>query len=154
MIANVLQHVSAVVTNSIDDQDLRYATYFLDNLLEDFDYSMLSEYWGNIYNYLSTYSLKPETELRNSAIFGIGVIAEKTPMEYVNLPLISSWVEIAKQAYSLPKQEKDSRRCYGHCQDNCIAVIGKIIKRFNKAFDLKYLYMKWLEVLPLKFDNE
>lgn len=42
MIANVLQHVSSVVTNSLDDQDLRYATYFLDNLLEDFDYSMLS----------------------------------------------------------------------------------------------------------------
>lgn len=72
----------------------------------------------------------------------------------MNLPLILTWVDIAKQAYSLPKQDKNSKRCYGHCQDNCIAVIGKIIKRFNKLFDLKFLYMKWLEVLPLKFDAE
>ena len=50
--------------------------------------------------------------------------------------------------------EAQTQKIYGHCQDNCVAVIGKILKKFNKHFDLKFLYDKWLEVLPLKYDKE
>ena len=35
-----------------------------------------------------------------------------------------------------------------------MAVVGKILKRYNKIFDLKFLYDKWLLALPLKFDHE
>lgn len=45
IIKDLLDHVSLDINNSADDQDLRYATYFLDNLLDDYDYNTLKDYW-------------------------------------------------------------------------------------------------------------
>ena len=50
--------------------------------------------------------------------------------------------------------EKETKKVYGHCQDNCVAVIGKLLHRYKKVFDLKFLYDKWLLALPLKYDHE
>lgn len=33
LIPNVLEHISHAIINALDEQDLRYATYYIDNLL-------------------------------------------------------------------------------------------------------------------------
>lgn len=65
---------------------------------------------------------------------------------------ILSWVNFVKIAFEVPQTE--SQKVYKHCQDNCVSVIGKLIKRWNKDFDLRFLYDKWLCALPLKQDKD
>lgn len=56
------------------------------------------------------------------------------------MPIILHWVDLVKKAYSVPKKESETSKVYGHCQDNCVAVVGKILKSFNKSLDLRFLY--------------
>ncbi len=79
IIKDLLDHVSLDINNSTDNQDFRYATYYIDNLLDDYDYHTLKDYWENIYNRLAEFALNPDATLRNSASYGIGILAEKTP---------------------------------------------------------------------------
>lgn len=104
MITSILQHVEHAIANSLDDEDLRYATYYVDNLLEDYEYSVLKDYWVSMYNYLAEFSCKEGAQLRNSAIFGFGVLAEKSPNEIVTMNTILAWIEVVKKAWSMPQQ--------------------------------------------------
>ncbi len=79
---------------------------------------------------------------------------EKSPFEIVTMETIGAWVQVVKKAWSMPQLEKETKKVYGHCQDNCVAVIGKLLHRYKKVFDLKFLYDKWLLALPLKYDHE
>jgi hypothetical protein len=33
LVPNVLEHISHAIVHTLDEQDLRYATYYIDNLL-------------------------------------------------------------------------------------------------------------------------
>ena len=45
-------------------------------------------------------------------------------------------------------------KVYGHCQDNVVAALGKIIQSQSDKIDLREVIQVWLEHLPLKFDKE
>ena len=53
---------------------------------------MLNGYWVSMYNYLVEFSVKEGATLRNSAIFGLGVLMEKSPFEIVTMETIGAWV--------------------------------------------------------------
>jgi hypothetical protein len=55
----------------------------------------------------------------------------------------------------IPKNENDSDKQYGHCRDNSIAALGKIIKSQSESLggDLQGALQTWLNLLPLRFDK-
>lgn len=57
----------------------------------------------------------------------------------VSVPIILHWVELIEKAYSTPKKGSQTETVYGLCQDNCISALGKILKKFNKNIDLRFL---------------
>lgn len=73
LITKIMEHVNYVLATSQDDEDFRFVTYFVDNLLENYSYEMLKDYWNTIYNILLSFSTKSSVYLRNSAIYGFGI---------------------------------------------------------------------------------
>jgi hypothetical protein len=44
-------------------------------------------------------------------------------------------------------------KVYGHCKDNTISALGKIIKSHHDKINLTEVIQIWLNSLPLKFDK-
>jgi hypothetical protein len=59
------------------------------------------------------------------------------------------------KSIQIPKGENDSEKSYGHCRDNSVAALGKIIKAQTESLgtDLAGALQTWLNLLPLKFDK-
>ena len=53
------------------------------------------------------------------------------------------------------KGENDSDKQYGHCRDNSIAALGKIIKAQSESIgaELPGALQTWLNLLPLRHDK-
>lgn len=92
LVPQILQHTEMSITNAMDNQDLRYSLYYLDDILEYFSYQDLLSYWGLIVGRLTSFCLKQDADLRNAAIFGVGVLVEKIPFEYVSQENIDMWI--------------------------------------------------------------
>lgn len=75
IIKNLFSHILLDIENSADEKDLGCATNYMNNLLEDYDYNILKEYWECIYKYLTEFALNPNASLRKSACYGIGILA-------------------------------------------------------------------------------
>lgn len=90
-------------------------------------------------------------ELRQAACYGLGIYAEKTPLNQADI--IKQWLETLTQSSKIPKgSEKD--KSYGHCHDNAISSIGKIIKAHSDKFDYSLVLNFWISFMPLKYDKE
>jgi hypothetical protein len=63
------------------------------------------------------------------------------------------WLNSLLESVKIPKGiEKE--KTYGHCRDNGIASIGKIIKAHFNLFDPKSYIAIWLRFLPLRHDKD
>jgi len=51
------------------------------------------------------------------------------------------------------KKGSETDKAYGHCRDNTIASIGKIIKHQAENINLKEIIAAWISLLPLKYDK-
>lgn len=69
------------------------------------------------------------------------------------MDLINEWVNLISQTYLIPQHTRDSSKLYKHCQDNCVVVVGKIIKTFSNSFPIQHLCKGWIQKLPLKTDK-
>ena len=74
---------------------------------------------------------------------------ERYPLNLVTLELVQSWVGIIEKTYQIP-QGSDKPKDFKHCMDNCVTVVGKILKRYRNMFNLNYLLVGWLNLLPLR----
>lgn len=54
--------------------------------------------WNNFYNLLSKYALSTNDYVRNSAVYGLGVLFEKSPVDLVTENDIIGWMEVLYQS--------------------------------------------------------
>jgi hypothetical protein len=83
----------------------------------------------------------------------LGVFAERTPSHVLNAETLQLWLNALLEAVKIPKGS-EKEKTYGHCRDNGIAAMGKIIKAHFAIFDATPYLTIWLNFLPLKFDKE
>jgi hypothetical protein len=57
------------------------------------------------------------------------------------------------EAVKIPKGA-EKEKSYGHCRDNGVAAIGKIIKCHATKFNAKPVITLWLNFLPLRNDKD
>ena len=70
----------------------------------------------------------------------------------VNAETVRIWLEAL---YSAVKKQKGSenKNTYGHCRDNGVAAIGKIIKTHAVVFNPRMALSFWVNFLPLRYDK-
>ena len=113
---------------------------------------IFSAFWANFESTFRNFAMNSNALIRNSAVYSLGVMIEKTPSQIVTYDMIGGWLELVKASFMVPKSDEDKDREYRHSQDNCVTVVGKIISLYGAIYDLSHLYDYWFEYLPLKED--
>lgn len=59
------------------------------------------------------------------------------------------------KSLQIAKNENDTDKMHGHCKDNSVAALGKILKAQAESLggDLQGALQTWLNLLPLRFDK-
>ena len=91
--------------------------------------------------------------LRQAACYGLGIFGSKTPSSILNVDTIQLWLNTLLEAVKIPKGS-EKEKTYGHCRDNGIAAMGKIMKAHFSLFDPRPYISIWMKFLPLRFDKE
>eukprot|EP00825_Cyclidium_porcatum_P008845 TRINITY_DN14435_c0_g1_i1.p1 TRINITY_DN14435_c0_g1~~TRINITY_DN14435_c0_g1_i1.p1 ORF type:complete len:639 (-),score=83.41 TRINITY_DN14435_c0_g1_i1:40-1956(-) len=131
---------------------IRCGMYIIIDIVEHIGYENSHQTWNWLLEQLIKNSSHKYFLIRQTAIYGLGIFAQKTPgdayKEYSNLILQSLF-----SSYSVQK-DNESDKSYGKCQDNVIAAIGKIIEAQSGNIDLRVVLDYWIQQLPLKFDKQ
>jgi hypothetical protein len=127
----------------------KMALFIIDDMAEFLGQELLDNIWGEIHPILLSYSDHKATELRQAACYGLGEFARNTVKNY------SQFAEAAlsalNKALALNSDDEDEEE-WGHCRDNKIAALGKIIKHQSQNVDLGVLVPSWVNLLPLNWD--
>lgn len=116
-------------------------------------YELLNTHWGSFATILVTYTNEKSCVLRQAACYGLGVFAEKTPNNVLNTESIQIWLNALIESIKIPKGS-EKEKTYGHCRDNGVAAVGKIIKAHSNLIDpIPYIAI-WIRFLPLRFDKD
>jgi hypothetical protein len=132
---------------------LKFGIFLIDDIVEFLGYELLPNEWVSFATVLLKYTTESSCVLRQAACYGLGVFAEKTPSHVLNAETLQLWLNALLEAVKIPKGS-EKEKTYGHCRDNGIAAMGKIIKAHFAIFDPTPYLTIWLNFLPLKFDKE
>ena len=76
-----------------------------------------------------------------------------TPSSVINADTIEAWLQALYESVKIPKGS-EKEKTYGHCRDNGVAAIGKIIKTHITIFDPRPALSFWTSFLPIRHDKE
>jgi len=150
LIYNILP---AVFIENQTENMLKFGIFLIDDIVEFLGYELLPNEWVSFATVLLKYTTESSCVLRQAACYGLGVFAEKTPSHVLNAETLQLWLNALLEAVKIPKGS-EKEKTYGHCRDNGIAAMGKIIKAHFAIFDPTPYLTIWLNFLPLKFDKE
>ena len=130
----------------------KYALYIIDDAIEYLSTSHQADKWDDIISMLLCYANDSNDILRQSAVYGLGVYAEKNVNFAEKSPMILSALFFSLEICS-PALPPARTKSYGHARDNSISAIGKIIKYQSQSIDVSIIIDKWIRLLPLKWDK-
>ena len=147
LIDNILP---SVLKPGMSENTYKFAIFLIDDMVEYLGYQRLEQHWEKFGQVLMGFCNEKSCELRQAACYGLGIYAEKTP---VNQPeIVNQWLHTLINSSKIPKgSEKD--KSYGHCHDNAISAIGKIIKAHADKFNPTECLNYWLSFMPIKYDK-
>lgn len=132
---------------------LKFGIFLIDDMVEFLGYELLNAHWASFSTILVTYTNEKSCVLRQAACYGLGVFAERTPNNVLNGEAIQIWMNALIESIKIPKGS-EKEKTYGHCRDNGVAALGKIIKAHSNLFDPTPYIAVWIRFLPLKFDKD
>lgn len=133
LIYNILPKV--FVENQSENM-LKFGIFLIDDIVEFLGYDLLPNEWASFATVLLKYTSENSCVLRQAACYGLGIFAERTPSHILDGETLRLWLNSLLEAVKIPKGV-EKEKTYGHCRDNGIASIGKIIKAHFAALDLK-----------------
>lgn len=150
LIYNILPKV--FIENQTENM-LKFGIFLIDDIVEFLGYDLLPNEWVSFATVLLKYTCEASCVLRQAACYGLGIFAERTPASILNADTLQLWLNSLLEAVKIPKGS-EKEKTYGHCRDNGIAAIGKIIKAHFALFDTRPYLAIWLNFLPLRHDKD
>ena len=95
--------------------------------MQKFPFATLSDFRWPIFQYLQKFSLHPDAEVRNAAIWGYGLMIPKIPKHLLGAKEVGEIVDVAQKASSI-EQGGEENSTYNHFSDNCVAVLGILLQ--------------------------
>jgi len=76
------------------------------------------------------------SRLRNVAVYGMGIIFTKTPIELIAENNILNWLEILSKSIIHPFENAEDDILYHieHAKDNAIAALGKLLQTYGSIY--------------------
>jgi hypothetical protein len=127
----------------------KMALFIIDDMAEFLGQELLEGIWGNIHPILVSFTEHKATELRQAACYGIGEFAKHTVKDY-NLYAEAALAALSK-ALAINSDGEDEEE-WGHCRDNGVAALGKIIKHQSQCININVWMPNWINLLPLNWD--
>lgn len=134
---------------------LRFALFLIDDSLEHLGKLLPPNIILDFFQKLQVGAQRPEVVLRQSAIFGIGVVSQIMGESFE--PYLNQILELINKtmAIKIPDDNTYETKEYKGCLDNCGSALGKILKVMWNKLDpaaRDNLLNKWLHSLPLLED--
>lgn len=155
MTLNLVQYIQKELLPKVFDESVSYimnkfGIFLIDNMIEFLGIELIPENWPYFTEILIQYSTHHRPELRQAAVYGLGVLAEKSKEKFT---LVSE--ACLKALYASIQLKKDTTRKddYFYARDNAVSALGKIIKCQSHNINLKETIQFWLSQLPLKHDK-
>ena len=132
--------------------EIKMGLFIVDDLIEHLGQEFLSNIWNDLAGILVNYSNDENAEIRQASVYGMGIFAIATKTGYEKYSQI--FLEKIDNAIN-SKSEDDDENQLGHAKDNAISALGKhIVHQGNNIKDLQIWIARWIEYLPLSFDDE
>jgi hypothetical protein len=130
----------------------KMALFIIDDLIEHLGQELLYSIWNDLKSTLVNYLSNESPELRQAAAYGLGMFAVSTKKGF---ELVCKEVlENLDKTINI-KSDEDDEFEMGHCRDNAIASLGKVIvHQGNTIQNLEQWINRWIEYLPLRYDDE
>lgn len=124
----------------------KFGIFLVDDMIEFLGYQHMSNKWLNLLEALTKYATSKECSVRQAAVYGIGVFAEKSVgfINESNGQCLTECLKILKQVIDIA-QTDEKKKVYGHAKDNAIAAVGKIIKYHSDRIDTKVALDLWIQ---------
>jgi hypothetical protein len=103
----------------------------------------------------SNFSLNVNLELRQAALFGVGIVANALGANFQTQ--IEPTLKLLSQAIEMPKQEDDNPKYYLTVKENAVSAFGKILQtngQFIQPEQMKLFLIYWLRHLPILHDHK
>lgn len=150
LITNVLPQV---FTEQQTENMLKFGIFLIDDMVEFLGYELLQAHWASFSQVLLKYTSEKSCVLRQAACYGLGIFASMTPSSVLTAENVDVWLQALYESVKVAKGS-EKEKTYGHCRDNGVAAIGKIIKAHLSIFDVRPALSFWIHFLPIRHDKE
>lgn len=132
-----------------------FGMFLIDDAVEHLGAHLPKETLKLFLTMLSPFVLDKELELRQAALFGVGIVAVALGPEFP--PLMPQVMQLLASAIDLPKAEDDYHKFFLTVKENGVASLGKILQTFGASLppaDLTAWTLFWLKNLPIVHDHK
>eukprot|EP01016_Furgasonia_blochmanni_P040096 TRINITY_DN5079_c0_g1_i7.p1 TRINITY_DN5079_c0_g1~~TRINITY_DN5079_c0_g1_i7.p1 ORF type:complete len:348 (+),score=120.14 TRINITY_DN5079_c0_g1_i7:414-1457(+) len=144
------QVLTKVLAPGLSDKMHKFGIFIVDDMIEHLGIELIPNEWPHLSEALIRYATDKNCAVRQAAVYGIGVLAEKS--KEIFGAMAGLCLKTLEAAYHVP-QGNENNMILGHCRDNTIAAVGKIIKaQGDKLGDVATVIRFWVQALPLKHD--
>lgn len=147
-------HIIPCLQGEPTSVNIQYGIFLIDDALEHIGTLIKGEALENFYNILIKYSSHNELDIRQSSVFGLGLLAQSMGANFN--ALFDNSMKVVSDCIKIPKKEKEIDYKYHMCKDNSVSTFGKLIKsNWNNMDDeRKSSYLNyWLLNLPIVHDH-
>lgn len=133
------------------DEYHKIAIFLIDDMIEHLKLEEITRYFGSFYKSLATHSLNPNPDVRQAALFGLGLLFQRT--ENSNFRFSSEEIKnLLMEAIFSEKFNNGKESIYA--RENAISTFVKFLK-FQADIENFDAYFRIIsELMPLRFDKE
>ncbi|EGR29723.1 importin 5, putative [Ichthyophthirius multifiliis] len=141
-----------VIDTKVSDKMHKFGIFLIDDMVEFLGFEFLGEQkWDEFLKALSHFVLDKNIQVRQAAAYGLGIFSINTPVQI--FPKYSSVILKALSDSAQIAQGKEKDKNFGHCRDNIISSIGKVLRYQFDSVNVGELLPFWVKNLPLKKIN-
>lgn len=132
-----------------------FGMFLIDDAVEHLGAHIPKDTLRKFLEQLCTHAQNPALELRQAAVFGIGITALALGDDF--RPALPAVVQLLSQAVELPVRPDDFPKFYQTVKENAVASIGKILHAFGGSLppeQFQQLASYWLRHLPIAHDHK
>jgi len=115
-----------VLTDNVTSKMNRFGLFLVDDMIEYLGIEYIPKIWPEMADIILNFAVHKVAETRQAAVYGIGVLAEKSQENFK--PLASRCLEALYKALSMKKCSEDTEKTLAYARDNTVAAMGKILK--------------------------
>lgn len=143
--------LAKVLQPTLSEKMHKFGLFLIDDMIEHLGIELIPDKWPTLLEALIRYSTDKSCTVRQAAVYGIGILAEKSKEVFAKVG--PQCIETLYESLKLPG-DNEKAKVYGHCKDNTVSAIGKIIKsHYETLAKGPEVIQLWLSNLPLKFDK-